>query len=326
MRGKIFKRFYWENLLKYQSASQKLFLWKNLSAQFPATLNIEPTNLCNFACAFCPTRKTNRPKGFLSLELYKKILKQIPPGKLRVLWLNKDGESLLHPEIGEIIRLAEKAKVASRIEIYSNGLLLNRRMAEKLIDSGLDSLVISLDATEANAFKELKGKDGYLKVVENINDFLNLRKSRGVNRPWLSVKMVDFGDREQIKKFKDVWQGRADSVVIQSLHGWEGSLEVKGLRPNDQKFCRYPCNLPWLSPAINWDGTVVPCCINYKENELIIGDLRKQSLLEVWRGEKFQKLRQAHLEGSFSDFPTCRQCRYWQQLPGMAWQLRRKGV
>jgi radical SAM protein with 4Fe4S-binding SPASM domain len=85
---------------------------------------------------------------------------------------------------------------------------------------------------------------------------------------------------------------------------------------------RYPCNLPWLAPAINWDGKVTSCCVNFMDNELILGDIKKQSLKEIYQGKKFGRLREAHLKQDFSDYPVCRRCTYWQQLPNMGWRLR----
>lgn len=300
----------------------------NLSNQFPATLNIEPTNICNLDCSFCPVKKTNRAKGFVKLGFYKKVIDQISQQKrLKVLWLNKDGEPLLHPQIDELISYAKKKKVADRIEIYSNGILLDKSMVQKLIKAELDSLVISLDASNRKAFKRLKRKDLYNQIITNINNFLRTRKKLKTKRPLVSAKIVDLGNDKEIVRFKKIWQNKVDDIIIQPLHSWEGSLEnTADFQSSVPKSKRYPCNLPWLAPAINWDGTLVPCCVNFKKNELIMGDLKKQSLKEIWQGNKFKKLRQAHLDQDFSQWPTCSHCQYWQQLPNMESWLRRLGA
>jgi hypothetical protein len=52
---------------------------------------------------------------------------------------------------------------------------------------------------------------------------------------------------------------------------------------------------------------VVPCCFDYN-NVVTLGDLNKQSLKEIMKGEKYNKLRQAHANGDFSEFPFCNSC------------------
>lgn len=326
-RSKFFSRFWWKNQLKYQPLAQRAFLFFSLSSRFPAMLNIEPTNLCNLNCLFCPVEKTNRPKSLIDLKFYQKIIDQISrAGKLKVLWLNKDGEPLLHPQIDEMVAYAKKTNVADRVEIYTNGVLLNKPIARKLIKAKLDSLVISLDAVDRESFAQLKGKDAYHRVVENVKGFLKLRLDLGASKPVLSVKIVDLGRPQEVVRFKRLWQNLADFVVVQPLHAWEGSAEVATEDRKRKREKRYPCNLPWLAPAINWEGTVVPCCVNYRNSELVLGDLKKQSLAEIFSGGRFQALRKAHLKGDLGRFPTCAGCDYWRQLPQMSFWLRRIGA
>jgi MoaA/NifB/PqqE/SkfB family radical SAM enzyme len=335
----VFDRLWWEDQVRYTPLAQRLYLGLSLSNQFPATVNIEPTNCCNLNCTFCPTDKTNRGKGYMEMEIFRGLTQELKKHPLAVLWLNKDGEPLLHPKIGEMIKLAKADKVARRIEIYSNGWLLDKVKSRELIESGLDSLVISVDAVNAQDYQTLKGKNGYEKVVGNIEAFLEVRKSLGKSSPKLAVKWVG-SDRGKTEEFKRTWQGKADRVVIQELHNWEGSVEISNFkflrlskpRVHDWKsgqisnLIRYPCNLPWLSPAINWDGSVVPCCINYRENELVMGNIINSSLTKIYRGNNFKELRKAHLDQNFTNYPTCKHCRFWQQLPNMGFRLRRIGV
>lgn len=316
---------YWiENQFKYNSIAQRLFLLKGLSAQYPATLNIEPTNFCNLRCSFCPIHTTRRPKGYLNLKLYQKIIDELSAEKkLSVLWLHKDGEPLLHPQIIELINYAKRKPVARRIELYSNGVLLTEKIGRELILAGLDSLVLSLDAIDRDSYKKLKQVDDYEQVVENLKRFLVTRKKIGKINPLLSVKTVDAGKLEIVAKFREQWKDIADSVVVQKLHDWEGSIKTHNPQITTQNSNRYPCNLPWLSPAITWDGKVSACCVNYQENELTMGDLNKDTLKQVWQSKKYEELRKAHLELDFTNYPTCRNCRFWLQLPNMKLWLKR---
>jgi len=326
--NKLTDKFWWQNKFKYWPLSQRFFLLANLSRSFPALLNIEPTNQCNLHCRFCPIAKSNRRQGMMSWKMYQKIINQISrQKKLSVLWLNKDGEPLLHPKVAQMAAYAKQKNVAQRVEIYTNGLLLNKSQSRALIKVKLDSLVISLDAVDQQDFKQKKGIDGYKKVTDNIDQFLKLRMRLGQKRPFLVLKTIDFGQFRQVRRFKKQWRSIADQVIVQPLHEWESTINSKIRKFENSKIRRrYPCNLPWLAPAINWDGRVTSCCVNYRENELILGDINRQPLAKIFQNSSFKKLRQAHLKLDFKKFPTCARCQYWQHLPDMSAKLRRLGA
>ena len=68
-----------------------------------------------------------------------------------------------------------------------------------------------------------------------------------------------------------------------------------------------PCRMLWTELTVLWDGQVVPCA-NVYEHENLLGDLRTQSLEEVWERSPMQALRQAHLENAVAAIPVCRTC------------------
>lgn len=308
--------------LRYNYFVQRLFLLKNLSNNYPSTLNIELTNNCNLDCVFCPRKFSNRSLGLISPLLFKKIIDGIKrsKSKLWTIWLMKDGEPLIHPHLAEFIAYIKGKNITRQVEIYSNGILLNEENTKKIIFSGLDSMIISLDAVDRKGYEIIKGKDEYKKVTDNVILFMKIKKKLNKNKPLLSVKIIDNGkNKKDIYKFKKLWSEKVDNVLVQKMHNWEGSVNLT--KKKDKK--RYPCNLPWLSPAVNWNGKVTSCCINYKKNELMMGDLSSQGLKKIWCGQKYKELRKAHLEGNLEKFPTCQHCDYWQQLPNMKFWLEK---
>jgi len=76
--------------------------------------------------------------------------------------------------------------------------------------------------------------------------------------------------------------------------------EQKGQRRN-------PCHLLWRGPLyVRYDGLAYPCCYMYDEKPL--GDLKKQSVMEVWNSPGMVQLREAHLTGDLSQYPICQTC------------------
>ena len=71
---------------------------------------------------------------------------------------------------------------------------------------------------------------------------------------------------------------------------------------------RHPCYELWKRVTILYDGRVVPCCFDF-DGELVLGDLKEQSLKEIWNGKKMKNLRRLHLEGKINPINLCRECK-----------------
>ena len=82
-----------------------------LPLSMPISIQIEPTNHCNYRCFFCPTgdkallQKVSRPKGYMPFKLFKKTINdicemsKISKSKIKSILLYKDGEPLLQKEL-----------------------------------------------------------------------------------------------------------------------------------------------------------------------------------------------------------------------------------
>lgn len=75
----------------------------------------------------------------------------------------------------------------------------------------------------------------------------------------------------------------------------------------DHNIGRRPCSGPFKTPIVHWSGRVSVCCFDVGLQH-VIGDIRKESLREVWTGTKAHALRMAHIRGDFRAFPACAGC------------------
>lgn len=58
---------------------------------------------------------------------------------------------------------------------------------------------------------------------------------------------------------------------------------------------------------VSWDLKVLPCCFDYN-GDIVHGDLREQSIFEIYHGEKYQTFIAAHRAGNLDDYPPCKGC------------------
>lgn len=292
----------------------------------PFVVYIDPTNKCNFRCEFCPTsdkallRKVGRPAATMSMELFMKAVDDLKafPSKLKLASIYKDGEPLMNPHFPEMVRYLKDAEVAERIWTKTNGSTLNPELNQRLIDSGLDMICISVEAVSAEGYlKVAKARIDYERFRENVADLFARRKECEIY-----IKIADSGfSKEEIEKFYSDFAPMSTKIAVEKLMGWSFS-DIKdftlGTKPDtydglpliQKKVCAYP----FYVLAINADGSV-SLCGNDWAHGTVVGNIGTQSLQEIWHGEALYNFRKTMLEDRRKEIPACASCYYLQIVP-----------
>src|SRR6476620_4495653 len=120
----------------------------------PVCLYLETTNRCNLLCTTCPrTYEELEPPADMSWDLFTSIVDQAP-GLARAV-LHGVGESMLVANLPKMVRYLKDRSVY--VLFNTNGTLLSERHGRALIDAGLDELRVSLDASNRESFKAIRG-------------------------------------------------------------------------------------------------------------------------------------------------------------------------
>ena len=301
-----------KNVIRYRPFLRRLVTRHMIDFDFPAVIGIDPTTRCDLNCSFCGPRRAGLPDGKFSLELYGRIIgESLRHGLRQMLILHNSGEPLLNPDIYEMIALAKREKAARVVQFSTNGLNLTRENAAKLIEAGLDGLVISVDAATRGDYAELKGRDCLEKVIENARGLMEEKRRRKSSTPWVSAKMVRRrGKEDTFPRFLEFWSGIVDEAALTPFSNWGGAVDYGGTEPIPRK--RFACHFLWYYPAIQWDGTVYCCCAG-TEPAAVIGNVNEKSLAEIWRDEPLARLRGFHLEREYDRADPCRDCSYWAE-------------
>lgn len=314
-------------------------LWQLIPQQVPYGIQIDPTNLCNFRCPFCPTGNgallahVGRPKGTMDFRLYQKIvadlheLTQQCGQKIRRLQLWKDGEPLLHKQLPDMIRSAKYAQVAESIETTTNGALLTRDKSAQLINAGLDVLRISVEHVQDAFYEKVSnGKIKYEDIRENVRVCFGT-KLASASTMHLHVKIVDAGllDAEK-EKFARDFAPICDSWNVERIMGWSrndlqdftmGVSSTTGPDGMVRKMNRIVCPEPFAKLMFNFDGTVSVCCVDWSHGT-IVGDVKRDTVHEIWTGERLREFRLLHLSGKRNKITPCSSCDYIECFPSFA--------
>lgn len=160
-------------------------------SSLPGTLYLETTNRCNLRCKACILYRGNwEPDRDMSLRDLCMITAQLPELKSAVL--HGIGEPLLNRALPGMIRHLKKRGVEVRFN--SNGILLNEKWQQDLMETGLDELRISLDAASGQGYRAVRGSDRFDQIVCNLKSFIRLQQERGALRPKLSLWFLGYRD------------------------------------------------------------------------------------------------------------------------------------
>jgi len=284
---------------------------------FPKVVLIDTITHCNLRCSMCGHPFMTRPKGKMSMSLFKKIIDEIAsvdPGTR--VWMVFYGEALLLKyKLLWMISYAKK-KGLTDVVLNSNGTLLDEEMAVGLIDAGLDALYIGIDAFDKETYEKLRVGGNYDNVVKNVNRMLEIKKEMGVSHPEVYVQFVEMEDNaHQLEDFKTYWSEKGAIVKIRPKVTWAGAVKPYKMIEKE----RYPCHWGMQSFNILWDGKVALCAVDY-DGRYIAGDISKESIKSVWAGS-LKKIRKMHAEGHYDDLPEfCRNCKDWQAAKSTYYQ------
>lgn len=179
-----------------------------VAAAEPVCLYLETTNRCNLLCTTCPrTYEELEPPADMSWELFTRIVDQFPA--IERVVLHGIGEPMMVRDLAKMVRYL-KARGAF-VLFNTNGTLLRPKKGRELIDAGLDELRISLDAAEARAFKLVRGRDWFARIVRNVRDFVALKQQLRATNPRLSLWLT--GLRETLEQLPDFIRLAADLGV-----------------------------------------------------------------------------------------------------------------
>jgi len=301
----------------------------------PLSLMVDPSNGCNFRCTFCPTgdgslhRAQPRRATILKLDLFHKILADLDAfaDPIQVLHLYKDGEPLTNPALAEMVGAAKACGRVRRVELTTNGALMTEERARDLVEAGLDGIRFSIYGLDDQAYQCTTGTGTRFEAILAAVQTFHRVKSALNPSLHMHCKMVDTGlSSEQQQRFHTLFAPLADSLHIDPAVGWAGVhgqdfpstladwARQRGLEPPPR---RHACSEPFMKLAVNANGLVSPCCVDWAQ-DLIVGDVVRESLHAIWTGSRLRDLRMAHLTRQRSGIPSCASCGYVEVLPSYA--------
>jgi len=242
-------------------------------------IQIQTISWCNIKCNHCPNSIIERPKKSMKIEIYKKILNELKElnfsGRFSPYLMN---EPLLDPRLPDLVRLAKNKLPKAKIYVNTNGTLITKDKLLELNEVGIDYLYI----------KCYFNKKQYDRV-KNLVVLLSLKNSK--------IEVIP----EYLTKSKKEYYNRGGNIYLEKQNN-----------NNKIEHTKLTCERPFIQMYINYLGKAILCCSDYRF-EVVLGDISKETLIDIWKNEKYMKYRKFLKECNRIKLGLCKNCDY---IPG----------
>lgn len=303
-------------------ATKRMRLEEVIPLEVPFSVQIDVCSACNIQCDFCvhsdyDAIKTAGVKwGIMSFELFRKIIDDMKENwagkKVKKLRLFQMGEPLLNHNIVEMVQYAKESEVAEFVEITTNATLLTQNLSLRLIEAGLDFLVVSVNGITEEQYQNVcHYQIDFEKFRDNLKYFFDHRKQCQV---W--IKYGDIGySNEQKEKFYALFENCCDQIYVETISAtlWQDTnvsdkIEnahqgTYGQELREKKVCPFI----FTTLIINDKGIAHLCCVDWKCKH-ILGDLKKESIADIWNGGKLRAYQAKHLSMRKDEIDICVKC------------------
>jgi radical SAM protein with 4Fe4S-binding SPASM domain len=288
---------------------------------YPAAVCIDPINTCQLKCPLCPTgaNRLNYKREMMSLGTFKIVIGKLP--FIKKIDLFNWGEPFLNPDILEMVKYAHDRNIETRI---STNFSFHKPddFFTGIIESGLCTLLISLDGTSQESYSQYRIGGNLDTVISNIKKMTLFKERLQSSRPEIIWQfIVNRANEHEIKmarRMSDDLKVKLDLVPIGLSDDlpdviFEGTIEERKSRwlPADKKYVRgcyrgeyrYPlsqtvCGQLFTYMVVNPDGKVFPCCFA-TDRENVFGDMLTESFPDIWNNEKYLQSRLLFLKKGF---------------------------
>jgi len=281
---------------------------------FARYVEIESFDGCNLNCVMCPLGKDiYEGGGAIPQKLFKKIVGELAPYAdwIKLVCLSRNGEPLLNRNVASMVKQLKDIGI-KRVNFSTNATALTEKRSYELIKSGLDEIRFSIDGFTKETFEKVRKGGKYEKILNNCLRFIKIRDEIGKGKPQVQIRFVEQkANTHELESWKNFWLSKVqptDVVASKKMHSWGN--ELKSYEGRIDQNVAIPCISPFSTLEILYDGTVPLCGCDYKPT-VVLGNVKNNSLKEIWNNEKFKQMRDLHSSGNRNKISICVGCKIW---------------
>jgi len=307
----LWKEGLYRKLLNYVVTTVQYHRRSTFAWGYPYELFIDTNSRCSLRCPFCAVgaRTYTKPMLDMPLESFKKAIDELGP-YLLIASLHARGEPLMNKDIYEMIAYCNSYRIFTRIS--SNMQFLDEERAEKMVKSGLNVLMASIDGASQESYETYRRGGRLDLALENVRHVVEAKKRLKRKNPIVEWKFIVFSHNEhEIETAKRM----AADLGVDRLSFTSAVVGDAPLKPEQEKWLPMnkeyrmyaagganlekgvtvreltaACNLPWMSLTIDPESNVQTCCrpIHAKHDH---GRISRGFFWKVWNGKRYRDSR-----------------------------------
>ena len=276
---------------------------------------------CNYTCQMCPQTSPGRGKSFtrkMPLNEFKNILDQIIPKYGHpIINLEGSGEPTMAKDLHKYVSIVKSKNL--KCFMYCNGARLTGSYMKEVIDAGIDFIRFSMIGYNRKMYQKWMNIDNFDLIIDNIlkaKEYISETDSKCILSTYHLITDNNKINYEVDEYKNNIINKAKVKAYIWKMHNWSGNYDnSQNLRKmNKKRSCGRPF-APELTIRAGGEngrtGAIVPCCQTLgppNEIKSILGHLDKETFEEIYFGEKYEKLRNAHKNEEFEKIDYCKDC------------------
>lgn len=311
---------------------------ESIRSKNPVVYNIETTNRCNMRCKMCPrTTMMTRSMKDIDFDTFAKIAEQLSPHS-RSLWnkwkdycdkkygikeddepsenhfflyviskviqLHGYGDPLLDKNMDKFVRILTDKGLYTYFSC--NPVNINLERTYKMLDAGLSYIKYSIESTNDEEHKKIRGGGNFSKSYEDILKVLDYKHKNNLNTV-IVITMLNLNRQNQYEEFQKLMDAFNGLDVYVYLKSEDCQWYRKDYHPTKsihwQEFCKHP----WMTMTIKSNGEATMCMEDFN-NEIVFGNAKNETLYDIWHGEKYKEFRKQHISKTPSNIKCFDEC------------------
>jgi len=286
----------------------------------PKRLQIETYFGCNAKCSMCymgVSTSFKRKIGMMEWSLFKNIVDALEPfnDKIVMTDLFALGEPMLDSLLFNRINYLKK-KSFKNIAISTNADLLNEQKRRTLLDTGIETVIFSIDGTTSEIHESIRKGVSFRRVRANCEKTIESRDKGNYPTRFVVRFIRQECNKKEEKGFIRFWKSKidpdkGDMIIIYDVNTMGGSVFSKqkliGSRIS-KKIESMPCRQIFERLIILNNGLVPMCCEDTPEAIYMMGNVKDSHPIDIFNSEKFRQARELHLKHFRNKYDICREC------------------
>ena len=228
------------------------------------------------------------------------------------------GEPFVNKNIIKFIRLAKEANISKKVIITSNGSLIKENIFSDLCKSNLDYLRISIYAgSDSKHNTTTKSKIPLKRILTQLRALHKFKLDNNFKKPHVYIKMIRSDDENENNLFFENFRNAGNEIELEDVMDWNG-YDKKTFSNISQKDVfkqktfsnkKEVCPYPFYTLVVHADLNVSLCCVDWNK-KTVVGNLRENTLKEIWQGKKIREFQRMHLTRRAGELEGCKNCTY----------------